>query len=379
MRNRNNVIPYIWALLIGMTIISFLGIYSSSETVGVRQIITSARSAVLYVPETKDFLYLKNPDERLPMASTTKIMTALVAIESCQLNEYVTVDHSAVGIEGSSAYLKEGEVLTVEQLLYALMLQSANDAATALAIHISGSIEEFASVMTERAKQLGAINTSFTNSHGLDDEQHYTTARDLALIAAEALSNECFLQIVSTTKKSFDTELTRRTFINHNKLLWRYEGCIGVKTGYTKRSGRCLVGAAEKNGLKLISVTLDAPNDWADHSAMLDYGFDTLEKITLVDSGELEYLIPVIGGINTTLKVTNTDSARVILPCSDNKVSSRLSLSRFAVAPVNKGDIFGEMVYTVNGKEYARVKLIATEDIQTKNNNNFFKRFFSFK
>ena len=379
MYNRNNSFPYIWAILVGMLLISFLGIYATSEAAVTRQISTSAKSAVLYVPETKDFLYLKNPDERLPMASTTKIMTALVAIENCQLNDPVAIDCGAVGIEGSSAYLKEGEVLTVEQLLYALMLQSANDAAVALAIHISGSVEGFASVMTERARQIGANNTCFTNSHGLDDEQHYTTARDLALITAEAMFNESFLQIVSTTKKSIDTQLTRRTFINHNKLLWRYDGCIGVKTGYTKRSGRCLVGAAERNGLTLISVTLDAPNDWVDHDTMLDYGFDTLEKITLVNSGELKYTIPVIGGINATLNVTNMDSATVILPCADNKVSSHLSLSRFAVAPVRKGDIFGEIIYTVNGKECARVKLVATEDIQTKNNNNFFKRFFSFK
>lgn len=234
----------------------------------------SAKSAALYNPTTKSFLYTKNADIPLPMASTTKIMTALVAIENCPLEKEVLVSDKAIGTEGSSLYLKSGEILTMCDLLMGLMLRSANDAAAAIAYEISGSIEGFADKMNEKAAELGLSNTHFTNPHGLDDEKHYTTAKELALIAAAALENDTFRQIVSSKKctiKNSDGEV--RLLINHNKLLNMYDGAIGVKTGFTKRSGRCLVGAAERNGTTLISVTINAPDDWRDHTALFDYGF----------------------------------------------------------------------------------------------------------
>ena len=242
----------------------------------------SARSAALYDPSSKTFLYTKNADERLPMASTTKIMTALVAIENASLDQSVAVSDEAIGTEGSSLYLKRGEILSMGDLLRGLMLRSANDAAAAIAYEISGSIEAFAEKMNEKAAIIGAESTHFTNPHGLDDTAHYTTAKDLAIIAAEALGNETFLSIVSTSKYIIkNTDGEARLLTNHNKLLSLYDGAIGVKTGFTKKSGRCLVGAAERDGTRLISVTINAPDDWNDHQALLDYGFFKLKSIPL--------------------------------------------------------------------------------------------------
>ena len=242
----------------------------------------SAKSAALYDPASKSFLYTKNADMQLPMASTTKIMTALVAIENADLDKSVSISDDAIGTEGSSLYLKRGETMTMKDLLMGLMLRSANDAAAAIAYEISGSIEAFAEKMNEKATQIGALNTNFTNPHGLDDPSHYTTAKDLAIITAEALSNKTFLNIVSTKKhiiKNSDGEA--RLLTNHNKLLNLYDGAIGVKTGFTKKSGRCLVGAAERDGTRLISVTINAPDDWNDHKALFDYGFFKLKSVPL--------------------------------------------------------------------------------------------------
>lgn len=237
----------------------------------------SAKSAALYDPSTKSFLYTKNADTRLPMASTTKIMTALVAIERCPLEKEVLVADEAIGTEGSSLYLKKGEALTMGDLLMGLMLRSANDAAAAIAYEISGGIEAFSELMNEKASALGLVDTHFTNPHGLDDEDHYTTAKELALLSAAALENDTFRDIVSTKKciiKNADGEA--RLLINHNKMLGSYEGSIGVKTGFTKRSGRSLVSAAERGNSRLITVTINAPDDWRDHKTMLDYGFSVI-------------------------------------------------------------------------------------------------------
>ena len=242
MRNpRERLITSIILLIFIFTLFSII-VYSTSE------LTISAKSATLYEPVTKSFLYEKNADVRLPMASTTKIMTALVAIENADLQTVVTAGENAYGTEGSSLYLKIGESYTLEEMLYGLMLRSANDAAVAIAETVCGSVEAFADLMNAKAEQLGLSDTHFTNSHGLDDPHHYTTARELAVIASEALKNETFKRIVSTYKISIESSLGEtRLLVNHNKLLKLYDGAIGVKTGFTKKSGRCLVGAAEKN------------------------------------------------------------------------------------------------------------------------------------
>ena len=360
---------------IGIVLIVILLIRNTCGAEGL-DLSVSADSAVLYVPETGIFLYTKNADQRMPMASTTKIMTALVTIENSNLTDTVTVPMEAVGVEGSSAYLKGGEVLTVEELLYALMLQSANDVAATLAYHIGGSIEGFADIMNEKAESLGLVDTHFTNPHGLDDENHYTTARELAIITAEALKYDDLKEIVSTDKITFATDERRRTYINHNKLLHMYDGCIGVKTGFTKKSGRCLVGAAERCNLTFISVTLDAPNDWSDHKKMLDLGYNTLEKTEICSEGEYTYEIPVIGGKSDNLTVTNKTALSFIRERSEQEITANIKLSRYAVAPIHEGDILGEIIFTENGSEIGRVSLVAKNSIEKQKQKGFLIKFF---
>lgn len=230
----------------------------------------SARSAVLYDCTANRVLWGKDENSQSLIASTTKIMTALVALQCCDPAEQVTIPQEAVGVEGSSVYLKAGEVLTVEELLLGLMLQSGNDAAVALAIHCAGSVEAFAAKMNCMAERLEMNHSHFVNPNGLDHRDHYSTAYDLALLTDYALDDPVFARIVRCKKAVISGD---RSLVNHNKLLWRYEDCIGVKTGYTRTAGRILVSAAQREGRRLVAVTINAPDDWNDHCRLLDYGF----------------------------------------------------------------------------------------------------------
>ncbi len=289
----------------------------------------SAASSVLYAPSSGVFLCEKEADERRFMASTTKIMTALVALEHAHPCDTVSVHPDAVGIEGSSVYLTAGECVTMETLLYALMLQSANDAAAAIAYEVGGSIAGFSSLMNEKAEALGLRDTHFENPHGLHEESHYTTARDLAIIAAAAMEKPFFRELAKTKKKVITLEAGARTLVNHNKLLFSHGDVVGIKTGFTKRSGRCLVSAAEKDGVLLIAVTLNAPNDWSDHRALLDYGFDTLECRTLKKEGEV----------------------RVSLPCKRGKKAYTVHLSNFLPLTVTVKRESGSPALRISGTE----------------------------
>lgn len=373
---KNNLNIYLTALLLATLIFSLLTIYAFGEHHS-SALSMSASSAALYIPENDSFVLLKDADKRMPMASTTKIMTALVALEECKMSEIVMVDDSAIGVEGSSAYLRQGDIVTMEELIYALLLGSANDAAVAIACHISGSVDDFSLLMNKKAMEMGLQDTHFANPHGLDDEEHYTTARDLAIIAARALENSEFKKIASTYKKSFITEDRSRTYVNHNKLLKMYDGCIGVKTGFTKRSGRCLVSAAERDGLTFIAVTLDAPNDWSDHKKMLDFGFEAYEKRIFAERMEKVYKVPVVDGEKDFVVVTNDEEASIITERREYTTEEHMKLIRFAVAPVKRGDILGEIVYTVDGDEVARLKLVATEGVEKKESKGFFDKLFN--
>ncbi len=238
----------------------------------------SAKSAALLDGTTGECLYAKNGDQRALIASTTKIMTGLLVCEAGELDRTVTVPDAAVGLEGSSIYLKKGETLTRRDLLYGMMLHSGNDAALTLAVSISGTEAAFVRQMNLRARALGLTQTHFANPHGLDSGENYSTALDLARLAQAALQNEQFCAVVSTKTIT----CAGRTLTNHNKLLWRYDGCIGVKTGYTRHAGRILVSAAERGGRMLIAVTISDPDDWRDHAALLDYGFAVLGSDTPV-------------------------------------------------------------------------------------------------
>lgn len=259
-------------------IVFLLFVFSAHSTLAIN---LSAQSAVLIDASNGKILYEKNAYQRLPMASTTKIMTALIACESKKMNKKVTISPVAAGTEGSSLWLKIGEKQTLEDLTYGLMLKSGNDAAVAIAEFLAGSVDAFSLLMNKRAKEIGAKNTSFKNPNGLFAEGHYTTAYDLALITRVAMKNKKFKKIVSTKTKTIpnEGESWDRALTNHNKMLWRYEGCNGVKTGYVKASGRCLVTSAKRGKISLICVTLNAPNDWDDHTKLLDYGFSLKKEI----------------------------------------------------------------------------------------------------
>lgn len=321
----------------------------------------SARRAVLYEPVTETCLVDQNADERAPMASTTKIMTALVAIEAGELDRTVEIPAEACGIEGSSIYMAAGEHLTVRELLYALLLQSANDAALALAIAVGGTVADFVARMNDRAATLSLSDTHFDNPHGLDSPQHYTTARDLARIAAAALELPDFREIVSTVKHTIPhgDDGDCRVLVNHNRLLRLYPDAIGVKTGFTKKSGRCLVGAACRDDLTLISVTLDAPNDWQDHKALLDYGFTRFENRLLAPREGFTREIPVIGQQPSTCLCTNAEDARGILPVEVETPEARIALPHFFVTLPKDGAVVGSLAYYYEGRKICEVSLVA--------------------
>ena len=352
------------------TIISFVLIFMQFK-VNVGALDVSAQSAVLIDAYSGKIVYEKNAHTRLGMASTTKIMTALTALTEMDistLDENVKISDKAIGIEGSSIYLTKGEMLSMRQLLYALLLQSANDAATAIAIEVSGSIEEFANLMNDKAKDMGLCNSNFTNPHGLYDENHYTTAYELAIITKNALENDIFKEMVQTQKTviPLNNNEGKRVLVNHNKLLKIYDGAIGVKTGFTKKTGRCLVSAAQRGDTTLIAVTLNAPNDWNDHKNMLDEGFDKIVTHTLAKPNSLNYNVPVVGGNTDYLTVTNIDGLKYTCEKDSCNITSELILSRFLFAPITNGEVIGQAVFYNNGKEIGRVDLISQTEITLK-------------
>lgn len=340
-----------------------------------------AKSAVLIDAESGRILYGKDENVRRGMASTTKIMTALVALEHSSLDDVVTVAPEACGVEGSSVYLFPEEKITMESLLYALMLQSANDAAEAIAYAVSGSVEGFVALMNEKADELGLYDTHFDNPHGLDGETHYTTALELAKITAAALENETFREIVGTEKKSIplhNGEATR-LLVNHNRLVRVYDDVIGVKTGYTRACGRTLVSAAEQNGVTLICVTLDDGNDWADHRALLDYGFSLYETVTLADIGEITLDIPVCGGIKTAVSVYNMNAVTASLPREHDQIQTVIELPRFVYGGAEKGQIIGTVRFFADGQEIGSSPLVTAESVpETPKKQNFFEKLLAF-
>ncbi len=348
-------------------------ISASGEEIPISSI--SARSAVLIDAQSDQLLFSKNPHARMGMASTTKIMTAMVALSFLSLEEKVVIPKEAVGIEGSSVYLCEGEILTVKDLIHALLLSSANDAAVALAIAACGSVDDFVAQMNKRAAEMGLSDTSFENPHGLDGKNHYTTAYELAIISSQALKNDVLKSIFSAktaiipqgvTKESEKPESFRKLY-NHNKMLSRYEGAIGMKTGFTKKNGRCLVSAAERNGLALIAVTLNAPDDWNDHTKMLNYGFSSYESITLFQKGEFLYSFPVSNGTSAAVMLTNSQPISLVLPKNSKPPRTSVqSTYRFAIAPVYRRCVLAELHVTA-GDKTASSPLVATDDIEKRN------------
>lgn len=349
----------LYLLILSTFLIAMMALLASAET-GVN---TRAKSSALYNPDTNSFLHQNNSNQRLPMASTTKIVTALIAIETLDPDEIIRVPKDAVGVEGSSLYLKEDDELTVKDLIYSVLLQSANDAATALALCISGNIDDFAVKMTERVREMGALDTVFQNPHGLDSDEHFTTAHDLAIIAAEALKNNTFKQISSTYKYSFKIGDEKRTVVNHNRLLKIYDGCIGVKTGFTKKSGRCLVSAAERDGVTLVAVTLNDPDDWIDHKNMLDYGFTRLESVNLDELVKLPSNIPTISSDGASVGIEI--KTKSIVKFTDDEIDYDIDIPLYIAKDVKRGDKVGELTVKLNDRE-EKIEIIATNDVKIK-------------
>lgn len=354
------IIKSIFALALSVIIIGKTGVSALSA----REV--SAHAAVLIEASSGDVIFEKNSHEKLPMASTTKIMTAVVALENADPAKAVTIHDGACGIEGSSIYLSSGEILTLEDLLYALMLESANDAAAAIAYEIAGGIDEFAVMMNETAARIGLSESHFTNPHGLDDENHYTTANDLAKLTAYALKNEEFRKIVSTYKHQIPLRGNEgiRVLLNHNKLLRISDDVIGVKTGFTKHSGRCLVSAAEHDGVCVIAVTLNAPDDWRDHTMLHDIGFASYHCEKLASAGEFKIDIPCTGADDSALTITNRDELSICLK-NGIEITHSIEAPHYLIPPVHTGDHIGRVVFSNNsGEIIGEIPLYSTETIE---------------
>ncbi|MCD8192258.1 MAG: D-alanyl-D-alanine carboxypeptidase [Oscillospiraceae bacterium] len=321
----------------------------------------SASAAIVLEPETGSVLYEKNADERMLIASTTKIMTALVVLEHCELDESVEVTWTHAATEGSSMYLDPEKSYTAEDLLYGLLLVSGNDAAAALADHVGGSMEGFAELMNDKAAQLGLENTHFVNAHGLDAEGRYSSARDLALITAAALENDDFREIFSARSYT----LYGLTYVNHNKLLGSCEGCIGGKTGYTLACGRTLVSCAERGGMTLICVTLRDPDDWNDHCALYDWAYSAYELVPFLT--ERARRVEVMSGLSEFAELTT--SAAGVLVSKMSAVQRKVYLPMFVYAPVMSGESLGRAELWVDGELAGSEPIVCRSAVLTDETN----------
>lgn len=329
------------------------------------QVSTSAVGCVIIDADSGRVLLEHNAHQALPMASTTKVMTALLAIERGNLTDEVTCSRNAFGVPGTSIYLSEGETLTLEEMLYGLMMASGNDAATAIAEHIGGTVQDFCALMTERARELGCENTVFLTPHGLPCEGHYTTCCDLALIAREAMTHPVFRQIVSTSRAKIPWEGRDydRVLNNKNRLLTTYEGATGIKTGYTKAAGRCLVFGAERNGLEIIGVVLNC-YDWFDEAArLMNLAFERYESQTMLQAGDEVALLPVHAGYQACVSVCPEGDLKAAVPMNALP-QVEIILPEQVEAPVAQGDVLGAARMMLNGEVLAEVKLVAAESVQ---------------
>lgn len=320
----------------------------------------SAAAAILVDADSGRVLYEKNAHEKRLIASITKLMTALVAVESTpNLAQEVTVERADTLTEGSSMYLRIGEKITRETLIYGLLLSSGNDAALAIARSCAGDVDTFVDWMNQRAQSLGMKNSHFANPNGLNDDAHYSTAADMAKLAIEVMKNETLAKIVGTKSITLGT----RTFANHNKLLWQYDGCIGMKTGYTEKAGRTLVSCARRDGQLLISVTLSAPNDWADHARLFDYGFETYPRQVLALADKNFRQIPV-GGSLVRFAMVRT-SSDVFFPTMEHETpEAKIELPGRVEAPVEAGKIAGSLSFWLDGNCIGKTYLVYAADVR---------------
>ena len=327
----------------------------------------SAEKAIVMDAISGHVLFEKNADQKSLIASTTKIMTALIVCERCNVLDRMKIPKEAVGIEGSSMYLKEGEILTVQELLYGLMLSSGNDAAVALAIYCGGTVEGFAELMNDKARALGMSQSHFENPNGLDSPNHYSTARDLAILASYAMENPIFSKTVSTKS----VKVGERYLTNHNKLLWQVDGADGVKTGFTKAAGRILVSSATRNGRRMIAVTLNDPCDWSDHKTLLETNFSRYTVQRIICTGDVIDTIAVAGGTGAKVEVLAAEDFDFPLAPEENPQTMRPGTG-FAYAPIVQGADAGFAYILVEGKAVGKIRTVYGQTVEQKEEEKSF-------
>lgn len=323
----------------------------------------SAKSAVVICADTLEVVYSKNMNEKLPMASTTKIMTSILALEYGASDTLLTVNSNMISAEGSSIGLRDGDNISLKSLVKGMLLESGNDAANATAYIVGGNIPNFVNMMNKKAVEIGMKSTSFETPSGLDGDNHYSTAYDMAILGAYAIKNQEFKSICSAKNETvyYGNPPYRRTFTNHNKLLSYYDGVFGIKTGFTKKSGRCLVSAAEKDGKTLVAVTLNAPNDWDDHIKMYDYSFEKVSSYEL--NKDLSNLrLKIVGGSKNSISIEVSDIPYITTVSTDYKYTAKIYIKHFEYAPIYKGDIVGYIEFiNQDGKIINKVSICAAE------------------
>ncbi len=328
----------------------------------------SAESAIVMNALTGEVVFSKNPYEKRGMASTTKIMTSLIALESENINKTVKAKKEDIAVEGTSIYLKEGDKVTIETLVKGMLLESGNDAANVTARALGGGKEGFAVLMNQKARELGMFSTNFLNPSGLTEDGHYSTAYDMALLGSAAIRNEKFREICSASslRVTFVEPKTERTFYNHNKFLNKFPGALGIKTGFTKASGRCLVTAAQRDGVIYVAVTLKAPDDWNDHIKMMNFAFENT-SVSYPECDLSGVCVAVTGAKKSTLNVALATPLELhsVKPYEDYEMV--IYLPRFVYAGVKKGDVSGRVdLVSKNGTIIDSSTLVFTSDAPEK-------------
>lgn len=325
----------------------------------------TGKSAVLIDAGSGQILYDKDKDEKLPPASTTKILTAIMAIESGKLEETVSIGPNPPRVEGTKVYLEEGEKIKLKDLVLAALIRSANDAALAIAEYLGGTTEAFVDQMNAKAREIGAKNSNFVNPHGLSAENHYSTAYDLALIGRYAMENEVFRGVVQEKVLDWEGQAWQTRLININKLLWRYDGADGIKTGYTTEAKSTIVASAEREGRRYTAVVLASSGTgvWDDAEALLDYGFKNFKVLELADSKTVTAMVNLNNNNEQLQLIPNNDFSISLPQDGDYRIESKLVLKPVS-GTIARGEVMGQLIFDIDGNEVGRVDLLAVEGIK---------------
>ena len=348
------------SVILTLVLLFTLNIFASAENA----LEISAKSAVVISADTCEVVYSKNMNEQLPMASTTKIMSSVIALEYGAVDEMQKVTTDMITVEGSSIGLLDGDEISLKTLIKGMLLESGNDAANAVAHIVGGNIPDFVKMMNNKAKEIGMYSTSFETPSGLDGENHYSTAFDMAVLGAYAIKNPEFRSICEDEGDVvyYGNPPYRRVFTNHNKLLNLYEGAFGIKTGFTKKSGRCLVSAVCKDGKTLVAVTLNAPNDWNDHIKMYDYAFKKVNKIQLTEDLS-DIKLKIVGGTKNFIDVEMLTIPQYTTVENNFEYIDKIYIKQFEYAPVKKGDVVGKIEFYHNNIKIYDIPICASETV----------------